>query len=66
MTYRTDDYQGLIAETISVQGHRGDYVHAYYARPAGPGPFPYCEPVEVEVEIAVEVMADIDCDTGIR
>lgn len=40
MTYRTDDYQGMIAETVSVRGHRGEFVHAYYARPTGPGPFP--------------------------
>ena len=40
MTHRTDAYQGLIAETVSVAGHGGDFIHAYYARPTGPGPFP--------------------------
>jgi carboxymethylenebutenolidase len=40
MTYTTDEYQGLVAETVSVVGHDGDFVHAYYARPLGPGPFP--------------------------
>jgi carboxymethylenebutenolidase len=30
----------MIAETIAVEGHGGDRIHAYYARPAGPGPFP--------------------------
>lgn len=36
----TGDYEGLVAETVAVPGHGGDYVHAYYARPVGPGPFP--------------------------
>jgi carboxymethylenebutenolidase len=30
----------MIAETVSVTGHGGDPIHAYFARPAGPGPFP--------------------------
>lgn len=36
----TDEYEGMIAETIAVPGHGGDLVNAYLARPAGPGPFP--------------------------
>jgi carboxymethylenebutenolidase len=36
----TDQYEGMIAETVAVVGHNGDYVNAYLARPAGPGPFP--------------------------
>jgi len=36
----TGSYEGLIAETISVKGHNGDQIHAYYARPMGVGPFP--------------------------
>lgn len=36
----TDEYEGLVAETIAVQGDQGDYVNAYFARPTGPGPFP--------------------------
>jgi carboxymethylenebutenolidase len=36
----TDEYEGMIAETVMVQGHNGDYINAYYARPTGPGPFP--------------------------
>lgn len=37
---RTDDYEGMIAETITITGHGGDPIHAYYARPLGPGPYP--------------------------
>ena len=36
----TDQYEGMIAETIAVRGHGGDYVNAYFARPTGFGPFP--------------------------
>jgi carboxymethylenebutenolidase len=36
----TGAYEGMTAETISVQGHGGDFIHAYIARPLGPGPFP--------------------------
>ena len=36
----TDQYEGMVAETVTVTGHGGDVVHAYYARPTGPGPFP--------------------------
>jgi carboxymethylenebutenolidase len=37
---RTDDYEGLHAETVTIAGHGGDPVHSYWARPTGPGPFP--------------------------
>ena len=40
MTYTTDQYEGLLAETITVSGANGDAIHAYFARPLGPGPFP--------------------------
>jgi carboxymethylenebutenolidase len=33
-------YQGMIAETITIQGHNGDMVETYLARPLGPGPYP--------------------------
>ncbi len=33
-------YQGMIAESVNVQGFNGDEIEAYYARPLGPGPFP--------------------------
>src|SRR4029453_18807880 len=35
-----DEYEGMIAETISLPGHGGDEINAYYARPLGPGPYP--------------------------
>ena len=38
--YTTDQYEGMLAETIMIQGHNGDFINAYYARPLGPGPFP--------------------------
>lgn len=33
-------YEGLLAETVSIAGHSGDRIIAYFARPLGPGPFP--------------------------
>jgi carboxymethylenebutenolidase len=33
-------YEGMIAETITVNGDQGDEIAGYYARPLGPGPFP--------------------------
>lgn len=38
--YQTDMYEGMIAETITMQGANGDTINAYYARPLGAGPFP--------------------------
>jgi carboxymethylenebutenolidase len=38
--YTTEMYEGMIAETVTVTGHGGDALHAYLARPLGPGPFP--------------------------
>ncbi len=38
--YTTDQYEGMLAETITIQGHNGDTINAYYARPLGAGPFP--------------------------
>lgn len=38
--FQTDSYEGMVAETISYQGHNGDWINAYFARPLGPGPFP--------------------------
>jgi carboxymethylenebutenolidase len=37
---QTGDYEGMIAETITVTGYKGDRVNAYYARPMGAGPYP--------------------------
>jgi carboxymethylenebutenolidase len=33
-------YEGMIAETVTIQGHNGESIEAYYARPLGAGPFP--------------------------
>lgn len=38
--YRTDMYEGLLAETVTVTGANWDWINAYFARPLGPGPFP--------------------------
>ncbi|HEV3452481.1 MAG TPA: dienelactone hydrolase family protein [Acidimicrobiia bacterium] len=33
-------YDAMIAETIRIEGHGGDEIPAYEARPLGPGPYP--------------------------
>ncbi|HZY94057.1 MAG TPA: dienelactone hydrolase family protein [Candidatus Bathyarchaeia archaeon] len=38
--YTTDSYEGMLAETVTVQGHQGDLINAYFARPLGKGSFP--------------------------
>lgn len=38
--FRTDAYQGMLAETIPMKGDKGELFNAYFARPLGPGPFP--------------------------
>ncbi len=38
--YRTDMYEGMLAETVAMSGFIGDRINAYLARPLGPGPFP--------------------------
>jgi carboxymethylenebutenolidase len=38
--YTTDQYEGMLAETVTMHGHGGDAINAYLARPLGPGPFP--------------------------
>lgn len=38
--YQTNMYEGMLAETINIQGANGDTINAYFARPLGPGPFP--------------------------
>jgi carboxymethylenebutenolidase len=38
--YRTDMYEGMLAETVSIEGAGGDAINAYFARPLGPGPVP--------------------------
>ncbi|MBN2149133.1 MAG: dienelactone hydrolase family protein [Anaerolineales bacterium] len=38
--YTTDQYEGMIAETVMMPGAQGEWINAYYARPLGSGPFP--------------------------
>ncbi len=40
MTYETNQYHGMLAETVVLPGHGGDLINAYFARPLGAGPFP--------------------------
>jgi carboxymethylenebutenolidase len=37
---RTDQYEGMLAETMTFTGYNGDMVNSYFTRPLGPGPFP--------------------------
>ena len=37
---RTDTYDGMTAELITIEGYQDDDVHAYFARPSGTGPYP--------------------------
>ena len=38
--YETSMYEGMVAETIAINGHNNDSIYAYLARPLGAGPFP--------------------------
>jgi carboxymethylenebutenolidase len=38
--YQTDQYEGIIAETVTMHGFHNDVINAYFARPLGAGPFP--------------------------
>ena len=37
---RTDQYEGLMAETVMIAGTNSDSINAYFAQPLGAGPFP--------------------------
>ena len=37
---RTDMYEGMLAETVTMPGDGGALINAYFARPLGAGPFP--------------------------
>jgi carboxymethylenebutenolidase len=37
---KTDEYEGMLAETISIPGYNDEYVRAYFSRPLGKGPYP--------------------------
>ena len=36
----TNEYEGMLAETINITGYNGDLINAYLVRPLGTGPFP--------------------------
>jgi carboxymethylenebutenolidase len=38
--YKTDMYEGMLAETVMIPGADGELINAYFARPLGAGPFP--------------------------
>jgi carboxymethylenebutenolidase len=38
--FDTGSYDSMICEPIAYEGHNGDEINAYYARPMGAGPFP--------------------------
>ena len=38
--FRTDENQGMLAETVNITGYNGDVIRAYVSRPGGNGPFP--------------------------
>ncbi|MBI2887284.1 MAG: dienelactone hydrolase family protein [Chloroflexi bacterium] len=38
--FRTDAYEGMLAETVTIKGYQGDSVKAYLSRPLGAGPYP--------------------------
>ncbi|MBI4529616.1 MAG: dienelactone hydrolase family protein [Deltaproteobacteria bacterium] len=38
--YRTNMYEGMLAETVTMRGANGDTINAYYARPLGAETFP--------------------------
>ncbi len=40
MTFTTDMYEGMLAETVTMPGANGELINAYFARPTGEGPFP--------------------------
>jgi carboxymethylenebutenolidase len=35
----TGDYEGMLAETVTMPGYNSDPVSAYYSRPLGKGPY---------------------------
>ena len=37
---RTDEYEGMQAETVTIPGHNGDRIHAYVSRPLREGRYP--------------------------
>jgi carboxymethylenebutenolidase len=39
-SFDTGAQDGLISEVIGIRANDGEWIHAYWARPAGPGPYP--------------------------
>lgn len=37
---KTDEYEGMIAESVTIRGENGDEVRTYFSRPLGKGPYP--------------------------
>lgn len=37
---RTDEYEGMLAETVAIPGYNGDRIHAYVSRPLREGRYP--------------------------
>ena len=38
--FQTDAYEGMIAETVTMAGYKGDRIQAYFSRPLTDGPYP--------------------------
>src|SRR3989442_6914899 len=38
--YQTNQYEGMLSETVIIRGANGDIINAYLAKPMGPGPYP--------------------------
>lgn len=38
--FRTDAYEGMLAETVTIKGYNGDRIRAYFSRPLKDGPYP--------------------------
>jgi len=37
---KTNEYEGMLAETITIAGYKGDLINSYFVRPIGTGSFP--------------------------
>ena len=38
--FKTDEHEGMLAETITITGYNGEIINCYFARPLEEGPFP--------------------------
>src|SRR4029453_3447096 len=38
--YQTNQYEGMLSETVIIRGANNDIINAYLAKPLGPGPYP--------------------------